>query len=63
MFLRCNWQLKIKIAKIRFLRCNRRLKKKIDLVFHFLSANAKCLMVIFVRILRKNEFWSLNIKT
>ena len=46
MFLCCSWQL----------------KEKIVLMFNFLSANAKSLMGIFVRIMRKNEFWSLKCK-
>ena len=51
-----------KNCKILFLRSNWQLKKKIDLVFHFLSTNAKCLMGVFVRTLRKNEFWLLKCK-
>ena len=43
-----------------FLRCNWQLKKKIDLVFH----SSKCKHqkpYVFVRILPKNEFWSLKV--
>ena len=60
MFLRCNWQLK-KILQITFLRCNWQLKKLISCSI-LLSANAKCLMGMFVRILREKEFWSLKCK-